>query len=150
MKGSFSAGKEGDINIYLHFNGNCREAFEFYRSVFGGEFAMLTTFREGPDGMGVPEEEMDNVMHVSYEIGGTTLMGSDVPSTFGMPVEQGNNFSISYQPESREETEALFGKLSAGGTVMMPLQDMFWGAYFGGCRDRFGINWMVNYNAPQG
>ena len=98
MKGSFVISKEGAINIYLHFNGNCREAFEFYRSVFGGEFAVLATFREGPDGMGVPEAEMDNVMHVSYEIGGTTLMGSDVPSNFGMTVEQGNNFSISYQP----------------------------------------------------
>ena len=140
------AHKEGDINIYLHFNGNCREAFEFYRSVFGGDFSVLATFREGPDGMGVPDDELDNIMHVSYEIGGTTLMGSDVPSTFGMPVVQGNNFSISYQPQSRTETEDLFTKLSDGGTVMMPLQDMFWGAYFGGCTDKFGINWMVNHS----
>lgn len=147
MGGSFIAGKEGAINIYLNFNGNCREAFEFYRSVFGGDFAIFTTFREGPDGMGVSEAEMDNVMHVSYEIGGTMLMGSDVPSNFGMPVDQGNNFSISHQPPTRTETEELFAKLSEGGTVMMPLQDMFWGAYFGGCRDKFGINWMLNCDA---
>ena len=149
MKGSFIVSKEGVINIYLHFNGNCREAFEFYRSVFGGDFAIFLTFREGPGSMGVPESEMDNIMHVSYELGGTTLMGSDVPSTFGMPVNQGNNFSISYQPQSRKETEELFAKLSEGGMVMMPLQDMFWGAYFGGCTDRFGTNWMVNCDAAE-
>ncbi len=150
MDGSFVTGKEGAINIYLHFNGNCRETFEFYRSVFGGDFAIFTTFREGPDGMGVPEDEMDNIMHVSYEIGGTMLMGSDVPSTFGMLVNPGNNFSISHQPQSRKETEELFARLSEGGTVMMPLQDMFWGAYFGGCRDKFGINWMLNCEAAPG
>ena len=150
MEGSFIARKEGAINIYLHFNRNCREAFDFYRSVFGGDFSILTTFRDGPGDMGVPEDEMDDIMHVSYEIGGTTLMGSDVPSVFGPPVTQGNNVSISYQPQSREETEDVFAKLSDGGSVSMPLQDMFWGSYFGSCTDKFGIHWMVNYDAPQG
>lgn len=131
------------LNVYLNFNDNCREAFEFYRSVFGGDFSFFATFREGPDDMGVPESEMDNIMHVSLDIGGTTLMGSDVPSIFGPPVEFGGNFSISYQTESREQTDELFAKISEGGTVSMPLQDMFWGDYFGACTDKFGINWML-------
>ena len=132
------------LNVYLHFNNNCREVFEFYRSVFGGDFTFFTTFRDLPEDMGIPEAEMDNVMHVSYDIGGTTLMGSDMPSAFGPPVEMGNNFSISYQTDSRALTEDLFGKISEGGTVTMELQDMFWGDYFGACTDKFGVNWMIN------
>ncbi len=138
------------LNVYLHFNGNCREVFEFYRSVFGGDFSSFATFRDIPDRMGMPEEEMDMVMHVCYDIGGTALMGSDVPSAFAPPVEQGNNFSISYQTESREQTDELFNKISEGGKVTMPLGDTFWGAYFGGCTDKYGINWMFNYDYPQG
>ena len=138
------------LNVYLHFNGNCREVFEFYRSVFGGDFALCSTLRDMPDQTGIAEEEKDNVLHVSYDIGGTTLMGSDVPSSFGPPVEQGNNFSISYQTESRKQTEELFNKISEGGKVTMPLADMFWGDYFGSCTDKYGINWMLNYEDPQG
>ena len=137
------------LNVYLHFNGNCRQAFEFYRSVFGGDFASFSTFGDMPEPMGMPEEELDLVMHVSYDIGGTALMGSDAPSAFSPPVQQGNNFSISYQTESRQQTETLFNKISAGGKVTMPLDDTFWGAYFGACTDRFGINWMFNYDNPR-
>ena len=137
------------INVYLHFNDNCREAFEFYRSVFGGEFNYLGTFREIPEDMGIPEAEMDNVMHVSYDIGGTTLMGSDMPSAFGPPVEMGNNFSISLTADSRDQTAELFGKISEGGVVSMPLEDMFWGDYMGTCTDKFGINWMIGYNSGE-
>ena len=132
------------VSIYLHFNGNCREAFEFYRSVFGGEFALLQTFGDGPPEMGIPEGERDNIMHLSYPIGTSVLMGSDVPSPFGPPPEMGNNFAISYQTRSRQETDDLFTKISVGGTVTTPLADMFWGAYFGSCTDKFGINWMFN------
>ncbi len=132
------------LNTYLHFNGNCREAFEFYRSVFGGEFAILETFRNGPPGMGVPEEELDNIMHVSYPIGSSVLMGSDVPSAFGPPTVTGSNFSISYSTRTKEETDELFAKISAGGKVTMQPADMFWGAYFGACTDKFGINWQLN------
>ena len=103
------------LNVYLHFNGNCQEVFEFYRSVFGGDFAVFSAFRDLPEPMGVSEEEMDNVLHVSYDIGGTTLMGSDMPSAFGPPVEQGNNFAIAYQTGSRKQTEELLNKVSAGG-----------------------------------
>ena len=138
------------LNVYLHFNGNCREVFEFYRSVFGGDFALCSTFRDMPDQTGIVEEEKDNVLHVSYDIGGTTLMGSDVPRASAPPVEQGNNFSISYQTESREQTEELFNKISEGGKVTMPLEDMFWGDYFGSCTDKYGINWMFSYEEPQG
>lgn len=137
------------LNVYLNFNGNCREVFDFYRSVFGGEFSMFLTFHEAPEDMGVPENELDNVLHVSLDIGGTTLMGSDTPSNWGAPVEMGNNFSISLETESREQTDELFSKISDGGNVTMPLGDMFWGDYFGACSDKFGINWMVSYAAEQ-
>ena len=132
------------LNTYLHFNGNCREAFEFYRSVFGGEFAILATFRNGPPDMGVPEEELDNIMHVSYPIGSSVLMGSDVPSVFGPPTVMGSNFSISYSTRTKEETDGLFAKISAGGRVTMAPAEMFWGSYFGACTDRFGINWQLD------
>ena len=129
------------LNTYLRFNGSCREAFEFYRSVFGGEFAILEPFRNGPPDMGLPEEELDNVMHVSYPIGPSVLMGSDVPSIFGPPTVVGNNFSISYSTRTKEETDDLFAKISEGGRVTMAPEDRFWGAYFGSCTDKFGVNW---------
>ncbi len=132
------------LNIYLHFNGNCREVFEYYRSIFGGDFAIYQTFRDGPNDMGVPDDELDNVMHVTYPIGSSVLMGSDVPSIYGDPPVQGNNFSISHQPESKEKADELFAKLSDGGVVTMPMQEMFWGAYFGSCFDKFGIAWQLN------
>ena len=132
------------ISIYLHFNGNCREVFEYYRSIFGGEFDMISTFREGPEGMPLPDHVMDQVMHVSYPIGSSMLMGSDVPEQFAPPPVQGSNFSISYTPSSKEEADELFAKLSDGGTVTMPMEDQFWGAYFGSCVDKFGISWQLN------
>ena len=137
------------LSTYLNFDGNCREAFDFYRSVFGGEFDIVQTFRDGPDDMGVPEEEMDNIMHVSFPIGDSVLMGSDVPTIFGAPPLTGTNFSVSVSPDSREETDRLFAGLSDGGNVTMPIQDMFWGSYFGACTDKFGISWMVSYDEPQ-
>ena len=138
------------LSTYLHFNGNCREAFEFYRSAFGGEFDVLQTFGDGPADMDVPGDESNNIMHVSLRIGTSVLMGSDVPSTFAAPVQMGSNISISYASRSREETDAMFAKLADGGTVTMPLQDMFWGDYFGSCVDKFGINWMISCEQAQG
>ena len=137
------------LSPYLHFNGNCREAFEFYRAAFGGDFLVLETFGDGPADMQVPEDERNNVMHVSLPMGTSVLMGSDVPTTFGEPAPSVSNVSISYAAHSREETDALFARLSDGGTVTMPLQEMFWGAYFGACIDRFGVNWMLNCEEPQ-
>lgn len=132
------------LTIYLHFNGNCREVFEFYRSIFGGDFEMISTFREGPPDMGMPEGELDQVMHVAYPIGSSVLMGSDVPPQFGPAPVQGSNFSISYNAGSREEADELFAKLSDGGMVTMPMEDQFWGAYFGGCIDKYGISWQLS------
>lgn len=138
------------LSTYLHFNGNCREAFEFYRAAFGGEFLALQTFGDGPADMQIPDDERNNIMHVSLPVGTSVLMGSDVPTTFGQPAPAESNVSISYAAQSREETDALFAKLSDGGTVTMPLQDMFWGDYFGACIDKFGVNWMFSCEQPQG
>lgn len=138
------------LSIYLNFNGDCRAAFDFYRSVFGGDFAIFQTFRDMPpsDDMSVPEGELDNVMHVSYPIGSSVLMGSDMPSTMGPPVKFGNNYSVSFIPESREEADRVFAALSEGGEVQMPMADMFWGSYFGALADKFGINWQINCDEP--
>ena len=138
-------GKTLTLEIYLHFNDNCREAFEFYRSVFGGEFSIIQTMGDGPADMATPESEKDLIMHVSLPIGTGILMGSDVPSQFGPPPVTGTNFSISYVPESREEVDTLLAKLSDGGSVSMEPQDMFWGSYFASCTDKFGVGWMLNY-----
>ena len=132
------------LNTYLHFNGNCREAFKFYRSVFGGEFEIFQLFGDGPPHMQIPDGEHENIMHVSYRIGTSVLMGSDVPSGHGSRLNVGNNFSITYSSKSREETDSLFAKLSEDGTVTMPLQDTFWGSYFGSCFDKFGIGWQFD------
>lgn len=137
------------MNIYLFFNGNCREVFEFYRSVFGGDFAFVTTFREGPGDMDVAEEDLDNVMHISFPLGSGFLMGSDVPASFRPPPTVGDNFSISIEPSSIEEADEQFAQLSDGGNVTMPLEKMFWGAYHGSCTDKYGINWQFNYSLQE-
>ena len=129
-------------STYLTFDGNCREAFEFYRSVFGGEFHVFSTFADGPAEMNIQDEQRDRVMHVSLPIGNGVLMGSDNGPS-GPPLAAGNNFSLSVAADSRDESDDLLAKLSAGGTVTMPLETTFWGAYFGMCTDKFGINWMV-------
>ena len=131
------------LSTYLTFDGNCREAFEFYRSVFGTEFVVLSTFAEAPEDMEVPDAARDKVMHVTLPIGSSVLMGSDNDPT-GPPVVVGNNFSISVDTEGRQESDDLIGKLSDGGTVPMPMQETFWGSYFGMCTDKFGVNWMVS------
>ncbi len=137
------------LNTYLTFDGNCREAFEFYRSVFGGEFSAFQTFGDGPPDAGIPEDRKDQVMHVSLTIGSSELMGSDRMPGPAPPFTAGNNFSIAIQAESREQCDEVFAKLSAGGSVTMALQETFWGAYYALWTDRFGINWMVNYTLPK-
>lgn len=132
------------INPYLTFNGNCELAFEFYRSVFGGEFA--TVMRMGEvDGMPVPEEAKNKVMHVALPIGETAiLMGSDTVEGLGPSVTIGNNFGVAIGTKQRDEADRLFNGLSSGGTVTMPMADAFWGGYFGMLTDKFGVNWMIN------
>lgn len=140
------------VNVYLTFNGNCEEAFNFYKSVFGGEFPFIGRFGEMPpseDGKGVSPEDANKIMHVSLPISRETiLMGSDTGGEWASHFQQGNNFSISVGTESKEEADKLFGGLSAGGVITMPMGDTFWGAYFGMFTDKFGINWMVNYDDP--
>lgn len=135
------------INPYLTFDGNCEEAFDFYKSVFGGEFATVMRFGEMPEGSPVPEESANRVMHVALPIGGgTMLMGSDTMPGMGPAFTAGNNFSVAVGPENEDEAKQLFDGLSAGGTVTMPLNKTFWGVLFGMLTDKFGIQWMVNYD----
>ncbi|TXF78888.1 VOC family protein [Chryseobacterium sp.] len=140
------------VNAYLTFNGNCEEAFTFYKSVFGGEFPYIGRFGDMPsseDGKQLSESEKNKIMHVSLPISQeTVLMGSDTGGEWASHFVAGNNISLSLNTDSREEAERLFNELSEGGKVTMPLADTFWGAYFGMWTDKFGINWMVNYDDP--
>lgn len=137
-------------NTYLNFNGHCEEAFNFYKSVFGGEFTYIGRFGEMPpsEEFSVSEADKDKVMHVSLPIGSSVLMGSDNGEHYEASFVKGNNFSVSINAESREEADKLFNGLSVGGQATMPMSDTFWGAYFGMFTDKFGINWMVNYDDP--
>ncbi len=138
------------LNVYLFFDGTCREAFEFYRSVFGGEFEEFVTYASGsPDGIEVPDAERDRIMHVSLPVGPTMLMGNDSCSVFGAPPVVGSNLAISITGQSKEHCDDIFTRLSEGGTVEMPMEEMFWGGYFGSWQDRFGIRWMINYQMPE-
>lgn len=138
------------INIYLNFDGNCKEAFEFYKSVFGGEFVTISTFADMPpqDSMTLLEaEDLQKIMHVTLPIGkGTVLMGSDSPGEWGRNLKMGNNFSISINADSKEEANELFDKISKNGIITMDLADTFWGSYFGMMTDQFGVNWMVSHD----
>jgi PhnB protein len=136
-------------STYLNFERQTEEAFTFYKSVFGTEFVngiMRHSDVPVPEGQPGPSDEDRNlVINVQLPIlGGHLLMGTDAPESMGFTVNQGNNVHICLQPDSRAEADSLFAALSAGGTVGMPLQDMFWGDYFGSFTDRFGIQWMIN------
>ncbi|HEY9342032.1 MAG TPA: VOC family protein [Hanamia sp.] len=133
------------MNSYLNFNGNTEEAFNFYKSVFGGEFLTLMRFKDTPDADKMPADEQEKVMHVALPIGDNILMGTDVLKSME-PVNFGTNSSLSIDGESEEEANQLFNKLSVGGKVVMPLEKMFWGALFGMITDKFGVQWMVNYD----
>ena len=123
------------VSIYLNFQGNTEEAFNFYKSVFNTEFSSPP----------FPENEKGKVMHVALPIlGGTQIMGTDMLESMGHKLKIGNNTTINLEPDTREETEQLFKALSEGGSDTMPLMDQFWGAYWGVCLDRFGIRWMFN------
>ena len=137
------------VSTYLNFAGNTEQAFLFYKSVFKTEFAgPLMRFSDGPPCPGqppLPPETAKMVMHVALPtLGGHLLMGTDSPECMGMKLNQGNNIYINLEPDTRAETDRLFAALGEGGKVEMPLQDMFWGAYWGTLTDRFGIHWMFN------
>ena len=137
------------INVYLTFNGNCKAAFDFYQSVFGGTFTSVSTFGEMPPQEGAPpvyENEKNNIMHISLPISKeTVLMGCDTGGEWAKNFNAGNNFSLSVNTESKEEADQLFNKLSTGGRVSMPMNQTFWGSYFGMFTDKFGISWMVSF-----
>lgn len=141
------------VQSYLTFNGNCEEAFDFYKAAFGGEFTYVGRYKDMPPGDGklCPPEDGEKIMHVSLPIGGdSVLMGSDSSQTFGAATVFGNNVSLSINTDSTESADRLFNSLSAGGQVKMPMEKTFWGAYFGMFTDKFGIHWMVNYDeSPQ-
>lgn len=140
------------INPYLTFDGTCEEAFLLYQSVFGGEFPYVGKFKDMPpsEGITVTEEDQEKIMHICLPISKeTTLMGSDSSEAFGHATVQGNNFSISINTDSIEEANRIFEGLSKEGTVKMPLEKTFWGAYFGMLTDKFGIHWMVNHDIEQ-
>jgi PhnB protein len=140
------------INPYLHFNGNAETAFNFYKSVFCCDFAVLKRFKEmnNPD-FPIPENELEKIMHIALPIGPNhVLMGSDTPEILGKHSEQETRSKIAISAESREEADRLFNGLSAGGQIEMPIQDSPWGSYFGMFRDKFGIEWMVDFDANYG
>jgi len=137
------------VNVYLTFNGNCLEAFNIYKSVFGGEFPYVGRYKDMPAQEGHPASDVDSdkIMHISLPISQETmLMGSDTGGEWASSFAQGNNFSISINTDSKENADRFFNGLSAGGTVTMPMEKTFWGDYFGMFTDQFGINWMVSFN----
>jgi PhnB protein len=137
------------LNSYLNFPGNTEEAFNFYKSVFGNEFLSLLRFKDTPEAGKLSAEDGEKIMHVSLPVGnGNVLMGTDALESVGHKLVLGNNFTLSLAAESKEVAEKLFNGLSAGGKIELPLQDTFWGAYFGMFTDKFGIKWMVNYDYP--
>jgi PhnB protein len=141
------------VSTYLNFPRNTEEAFNFYKTVFGGEFKdEIARFGSIPPQEGSPpiaEEDKNLVMHVALPIMGGIhlLMGTDAPESMGFKVNFGNNMYINLEPDTREETRRLFNALSSGGKVEMELQDMFWGDYFGSLTDKFGVQWMFNCSA---
>ncbi len=138
------------LNPYLNFAGNTEDAFNFYRSVFGGTFTMLQRFRDTPEAGRVPDPEKDKIMHVSLPLGkANTLMATDALESMGHKLKVGNNFSLSIEADSKAEAERIFTGLSQNGTVTMMLGDTFWGAYFGMVTDRFGIQWMISFTYGQ-
>jgi PhnB protein len=138
------------VSIYLNFPRNTEEAFLFYQSVFGGDFsgdgiARLGDIPASEGTLPLSEEDKKLIMHIELPLlGGLVLMGTDAPESMGFHVNYGNNIHINLEPDTRTETKQLFDALSAGGTVTQELQDMFWGAYYGSCTDKFGIHWMFN------
>lgn len=136
------------VNVYLTFNGNCEEAFNFYKSCFSKEFSYVGKFKDMPpqEGMQMTPESGEKIMHICLPISTETmLMGSDTGGEWANSYTKGNNFSVSIHAASREEADNLYGSLSEGGKATMPMGDTFWGDYFGMFEDKFGINWMISF-----
>lgn len=138
------------LNPYLNFNGNCEEAMNYYKSVFGGEFAMIMRYKDVPEDVPMPDGKVDGdkIMHVSFPIGKSVLMASDCPPSMEVTYGSGG-YNISVSADSKEDADKFFNGLSAGGNTIMPMADAFWGSYFGMCVDKFGISWMISFDAPR-
>lgn len=135
------------INPYVNFNGNAEEAFNFYKSIFGGEFAKIMRFKDFPNPeFPMPENELDKIMHIALPIGNNLLMGNDVPSFMGRTNENENRSKISIHPDSREEADRIFNGLSVDGSVEFPMGNSPWDSYFGMFRDKYGIEWMIDFD----
>lgn len=138
------------INPYLNFAGNTEEAFNFYKTIFGGDFLSVNRFKDDPEMNKVTEDELDKIMHIALPIGnGNFLMGTDTLESMGQTLTPGNNFYISISADSKEEADRIFDGLSEGGEIEMPLQNTSWGAYFGSTTDKYGIKWMVDFDNNQ-
>ena len=133
------------VNPYLNFAGNTLEAFEFYRSVFGGDFPMVVRYRDFPGNMGAPPEAADRIAHIALPLGANMLMGTDVVGADAAAFRPGNNSYIVVAPDDAAEAMRVFEGLSAGGSVAMPLQATEWAEQYGICADRFGVQWMISY-----
>lgn len=135
------------VNPYLNFDGQAEEAFKFYRSVFGGEFIANMKMTEAPGGENLPKDEQQRTLHISLPLGkNTVLMASDIMPSYGQTLNKGNNVYVSIHPATRDEADRIFKALSEGGKVEMPMEDQFWGDYFGSLIDKFDVHWMVNHN----
>ena len=134
------------INVYINFNGNAEEAFTFYKSVFGGEFTRVARFKDlaSPEFL-VAENDANKIMHIALPIGTNVLMGNDVPENMGRTNENEHRSKISINCDSKEEADRLFTGLSEGGSVEFPIGDSPWNSYFGMFRDKYGIEWMVDF-----
>jgi PhnB protein len=139
------------IHSYLNFENTTEKAFRFYEKVLGGKLTEVYRFGAMPSegGFELTPEQKNLVMHVGLQLpDGQMIMGSDMLPGMGPKRVEGNNFSISVHPDSRQEADRIFNALADGGTITMPIADQFWGDYFGSLTDRFGVNWMVNYTDP--
>lgn len=138
------------LHPHIHFNGNTAEAFHFYQSVLGGSIIRLVRFKElSTMGIPIPEKEFDKIMHITLSLGSNCfLTGSDVPDILGQVSENENRSKLTIRAESKEEADRLFNGLSEGGAVEMPIADSPWGSYFGSFRDKYGIEWMIEWFSP--
>jgi PhnB protein len=138
------------LNPYLNFSGTTEAAFNFYKSVFGGEFLMVSRFKDAPEADKLSEEDRNKIMHIALPVGKNILMATDSCESMGQHVTPGTNVTISVDPDSLEEARAIFEKLSQKGKVQTPFEKMFWGGYFGKLTDDFGVQWMINFQETQG
>jgi PhnB protein len=142
------------VNPYINFNGNCEEAFTFYKSVFGGEFPYVGRYSDMPpmeSGKEMAPEDANKIMHMSLPLGnGSMLLGSDVGGDWAQHSVTGNNVQLSINTDSQEEADKIYNGLAEGGRANMPMSNTFWGSYFGMLTDKYGINWMVSCEPNKG